>query len=56
MDNKKNFGDLCKNLIYIIECNVHDNFMYVGSTVDLKKRWANHKSDSKINTVKMLCS
>ena len=21
--------------------------MYVGSTVDLKKRWANHKSDSK---------
>ena len=36
-----------KNVIYIMECNVHDNFMYVGSTVDLKKRWANHKSDSK---------
>ena len=36
-----------KNVIYIVECTVHDNFMYVGSTMDLKKRWANHKSDAK---------
>ena len=36
-----------KNLVYIIECKIHSDFMYVGSTIDIKKRWANHKSDSK---------
>ena len=35
------------NLIYIVECNIHSDFMYVGSTINIKKRWANHKSDSK---------
>ena len=36
-----------ENVIYIVECTVHDDFMYVGSTVNFKKRWANHKSDGK---------
>ena len=41
-----------KNVIYIVECDIHKKFMYVGSTVDLKKRWANHKSDSKLKKSK----
>ena len=35
------------NVIYIVECRVHSDFMYVGSTVHSKNRWANHKSDCK---------
>ena len=35
------------NVIYMMECKEHDDFLYVGSTTNLKKRWANHKSDAK---------
>lgn len=35
------------NTIYIVKCKIHVEFLYVGSTTNLKKRWANHKSDSK---------
>ena len=35
------------NVIYLIECKLHPDFLYVGSTINLKKRWANHKSDCK---------
>jgi len=36
------------NMIYLIICNHadHDTFAwYIGSTMDMKKRWANHRSD-----------
>ena len=36
------------NVIYMIQCKIHSDFLYVGSTVNLKKRWANHKSDVKL--------
>ena len=35
------------NVIYILECKLHPDFMYVGSTMNFKSRWANHKSDAK---------
>ena len=35
------------NVIYIVKCLSHPDFLYVGSTNNLKKRWANHKSDCK---------
>jgi len=38
----------CKtnNLIYLLICKNHsDTGWYIGSTTDMKKRWANHKSD-----------
>ena len=35
------------NVIYILECKIHPHFQYVGSSMDIKKRWANHKSDAK---------
>ena len=43
-----------ENVIYIVECTLHDTFMYVGSTVNLKNRWRNHKSDSK-NKISTKC-
>eukprot|EP00745_Piridium_sociabile_P020923 TRINITY_DN32272_c0_g1_i5.p1 TRINITY_DN32272_c0_g1~~TRINITY_DN32272_c0_g1_i5.p1 ORF type:complete len:867 (+),score=134.27 TRINITY_DN32272_c0_g1_i5:352-2601(+) len=33
------------NVIYVIRCQEHPDLWYVGSTKDLKRRWANHKSD-----------
>lgn len=33
------------NVIYVIKCSLHPDQWYVGSTVNLKARWANHKSD-----------
>ena len=33
-----------KNIVYIIKCEKHSEEWYVGSSKDLKKRWANHKS------------
>lgn len=34
------------NIIYKISNNVNDK-VYIGQTIDLKKRWQNHKHDSK---------
>jgi hypothetical protein len=37
-----------KNVVYVLKCTVHPDEWYIGSTMDLKKRWANHKSDIKL--------
>lgn len=37
------------NVIYIIRCIGHEEGVYIGSTQNLKLRWANHKSDIKLN-------
>ena len=31
-----------------MKCKLHDELWYVGSTVDLRSRWAGHKSDCKL--------
>ena len=36
----------------MIQCKIHSDFVYVGSTVNLKKRWTNHKSDVKLKKTK----
>ena len=35
-----------RNVIYVMMCKLHPGFMYVGTTTNLKLRWANHKSDA----------
>ena len=35
------------NVIYKVECQIHKDFIYIGSTVNLKSRWANHKCDAR---------
>ena len=37
------------NVIYVIRCKLHPQQWYVGSTTNLKLRWANHKSDVNRN-------
>ena len=37
-----------KGVIYLLRCRVHPDLWYVGSTTDLRKRWAGHKSDIKL--------
>ena len=37
-----------KNVIYVLKCKIHPKLLYVGSTKNLKSRWANHKSDTKL--------
>ena len=37
-----------KNVIYAVICKLHPEAMYIGSTKNLKLRWANHKSDNKL--------
>ena len=44
---KDNLSCTTPNVIYIVKCELHPEFLYVGSTTSLKSRWANHKSDSK---------
>jgi len=39
------------NVVYVIKCTLHPDSVYVGSTKNLKTRWANHKSDCKLNKV-----
>ena len=39
------------NVVYVIRCLIHDDELYVGSTVDLKARWRNHKSDVKLQKI-----
>ncbi|KAL8625239.1 hypothetical protein ACOMHN_029997 [Nucella lapillus] len=40
----------CKtpNVIYCIICRHHPDFLYIGSSVNLRHRWASHKSDCKL--------
>ncbi|KAL8597565.1 hypothetical protein ACOMHN_001496 [Nucella lapillus] len=40
----------CKipNVIYCITCRHHQDFLYIGSSVNLRHRWSNHKSDCKL--------
>ena len=45
---RDNLSCSTSNVIYIVECKTHADFLYVGSTTNFKKRWANHKSDSKL--------
>jgi hypothetical protein len=42
---RKNLTCTSLNVIYIIRCKIHHEAVYVGSTKNLKLRWANHKSD-----------
>ena len=44
----------CKtpNVVYTLTCSVHPDFWYVGSTTNLRLRWANHKSDTKLKKIK----
>ena len=37
----------CKtpNIIYMLQCKIHPDAVYIGSTIDIKPRWRNHKSD-----------
>ena len=39
------------NVVYLIRCKLHKNACYVGSTKNLRLRWANHKSDAKLKRV-----
>ena len=39
-------------VVYLIYCTIH-NVFYTGSTVNLKLRWANHKSDKFTEINKM---
>ena len=36
------------NVIYCLRCMDHPDELYIGSTVNLRHRWANHKSDCKL--------
>ena len=38
-----------ENTIYLIECKIHSSFQSIGSTKNLKLRWANHKNHIKRN-------
>ena len=43
------------NTIYIIMCTIHNEW-YVGSTMDLRACWRNHKSDTKLKrAMKVWC-
>ena len=37
-----------KGVVYLLRCRLHRDLWYVGSTTDLRKRWAGHKSDVKL--------
>jgi len=41
-----------ENVIYVLKCKLHPQELYIGSTKNLKRRWANHKSDIKLNKCK----
>ena len=40
-----------QNVVYVLQCELHPDSLYVGSTTNLKLRWANHKSDIKLRKV-----
>ena len=45
---RKHLNCTTKNVIYLVRCKIHPDQLYVGSTKNLKFRWANHKSDTKL--------
>ena len=49
---RQNLTCTTKNVIYIVYCKEHPRGMYVGSTTNLKLRWAGHKSDCKLGYTK----
>ena len=42
---KKHLSCTTPMVIYMLECTLHRNAFYIGSTKDVKARWRNHKSD-----------
>ena len=40
------------NVVYLLKCKIHPTKWYTGSTVNLRSRWANHKSDCKLKKVR----
>ena len=49
---KQNLTCTSKNVVYVVCCKEHPKAMYVGSSTNLKLRWAGHKSDSKLGYTK----
>ena len=49
---RKNLTCTTKNVVYVLYCKEHPKAMYVGSTKNLKSRWAGHKSDCKLGYTK----
>ena len=49
---RQNLTCTTKNVIYVLCCKEHPKAMYVGSTKNLKSRWAGHKSDCKLGYTK----
>ena len=37
-----------KGVVYLLRCRLHPDLWYIGSTTDLHRRWAGHKSDIKL--------
>ena len=51
---RRNVTCTSPNIIYLIICNCanhSDTAWYIGSAVDMKKRWRNHKSDFLANKI-----
>eukprot|EP00745_Piridium_sociabile_P017617 TRINITY_DN263_c0_g1_i8.p1 TRINITY_DN263_c0_g1~~TRINITY_DN263_c0_g1_i8.p1 ORF type:complete len:903 (+),score=84.50 TRINITY_DN263_c0_g1_i8:125-2833(+) len=48
---RKHLTCVSKFVIYIIKCKLHPDLWYVGSAKNLKLRWANHKSDCRLNKI-----
>lgn len=48
---RQNITCTTPNVIYIVTCDHHKEFLYCGSTTNVKLRWANHKSDAKLKRV-----
>ena len=42
---RKTLSCTTPNTIYVIRCKIHPHAWYIGSTRNLKHRWAGHKSD-----------
>ena len=49
---KENLTCHTPNVVYVLQCQMHPEKWYVGSTKNLKLRWANHKSDAKLRKIK----
>jgi hypothetical protein len=41
----KHITCLSKNIIYLVICSIHENCWYIGSTDNMRRRWAKHKHD-----------
>ena len=52
---RRNFSCDTKFVIYLIRCKLHPKLWYIGSTKNLKLRWANHKSDCRLKKTNKCC-